>query len=63
RGVVQQPRRTLVLDVYRCRWISGQLQLTDHDAVRWIQSPQIQSLQWADADVPVLDALASVLSA
>ncbi|MEO1366911.1 MAG: (deoxy)nucleoside triphosphate pyrophosphohydrolase [Acidobacteriota bacterium] len=63
RGVAPQPGRTIVLDVYRCRWTAGSLQLRDHDAVRWIQSGHIPDLVWSDADRPILDALASAIRA
>ena len=62
RGVAEQPERTLVLDIYCCRWLGGQLSLSDHDAVRWIQASQIDDLLWAEADVPVLPALRHVLA-
>ena len=56
------PERTIALDVYACRWLSGTLKLTDHDAVRWIQASQVDQLLWAPADVPILDTLREVLS-
>ncbi|MEO1084066.1 MAG: (deoxy)nucleoside triphosphate pyrophosphohydrolase [Acidobacteriota bacterium] len=61
RGVAPQPGRTIVLDVYRCRWTGGELQLRDHDAVRWIQARHIPALAWADADLPILAALEAAI--
>lgn len=55
--------RAIVLDVYCCHWLDGELRLTDHDAARWIQASQIEALLWAEADVPILGALAAVLGA
>jgi len=37
-----------------CAWQGGQLCLHDHDLVRWCTPAQLQSLNWAGADVPVL---------
>ncbi|MEM8993259.1 MAG: (deoxy)nucleoside triphosphate pyrophosphohydrolase [Acidobacteriota bacterium] len=61
RGVARRPGRTIVLDVYRCRWAGGDLHRRDHDAVRWIQAGHIPELDWADADLPIIDALASAI--
>lgn len=53
--------RVIVLDVYCCRWLDGELTLSDHDVVRWIGSSEIESLDWALADRLVLDALRTML--
>ncbi|MEM8934274.1 MAG: (deoxy)nucleoside triphosphate pyrophosphohydrolase [Acidobacteriota bacterium] len=57
RGSVEGDRRTIVLDVYEARWTTGTLTLSDHDRARWIDASAVHELNWAAADVPVLDAL------
>lgn len=58
RGVADTPDRRIVLDVYLARRSGGTLQLAEHAAIRWIESADIPSLDWAPADRPVLPALA-----
>ena len=58
RGVAEVGERTIVLDVYETTWIDGELRLSDHDQTLWIGSGGVDALDWAAADVPVLDALA-----
>jgi len=36
---------------------SGSLELTEHVASRWLQVSDLSTLDWAAADVPVVDAL------
>ena len=43
--------------VFRARQTGGTLTLVDHDAHRWVTSPELASLQWAPADLPHLSAL------
>ena len=57
RGVAEVGERTIVLDVYETTWTDGELCLSDHDQTRWIDSGGVKALDWAAADVPVLDAL------
>lgn len=34
----------------------GELRLTDHDAIRWLTVDELGSLQWAPADIPLVEA-------
>lgn len=63
RGTAKKRRRQIVLDVYEATWTTGALALVDHDAVRWVGAAAVRSLDWAAADVPVLDALVERLGA
>ena len=45
------------LDVYLATIASGELQLLEHAAVRWLAAAELDSLDWADADRPLLAAL------
>ncbi|MCG8455091.1 MAG: hypothetical protein MI919_02340, partial [Holophagales bacterium] len=57
QGRIERDGQVLVLDVYEARWIAGEMRLLDHDQARWIEVSEIHSLEWAEADVPVLEAL------
>ncbi len=45
------------LDVYLATIAGGELRLLEHGAVRWLQAAELDSLDWADADRPLLAAL------
>ena len=55
---------TAVLRVYRARLLDGEEpRLLDHDAHRWLTAEQLDDVPWIEADRPVVEALAAVLSA
>ncbi|VEI13569.1 (deoxy)nucleoside triphosphate pyrophosphohydrolase [Trueperella bialowiezensis] len=54
---------TVRLDAYVCRLVSGQPQLTEHEAVGWFTPEELAGLDWAPADVPVVVELEKLLSA
>jgi 8-oxo-dGTP diphosphatase len=56
-GVVEGDTRAIQLDVYRCRWIGGELEPREHDAVRWVAPAEMKQLRWAKADWPAVTAL------
>ncbi len=47
----------LVMHVYSCHALSGPLQLTEHLDHRWLRPAEMNDLDWAAADVPVVKAL------
>lgn len=36
---------------------SGEMQLTEHDAVKWLSSQQLSSLKWCPADLPIVSTV------
>ncbi|MFT4974929.1 MAG: 8-oxo-dGTP diphosphatase [Myxococcota bacterium] len=56
------PDLLICLSAYRCTLLTGPIQLTEHSAVRWLTASQLRSLDWAPADVPLLDAVAAVMA-
>lgn len=64
---VEIPQKSLriVMYVYSCiivhRADDCPITSTDHDDLRWIYPDQILELQWAVADVPILDDLRTFL--
>lgn len=55
-GEPERPR-CLLLEVYFCRWIGGQVQLAEHRTWRWITGSQVSALPWSPADRPLLTKL------
>ena len=41
---------------YRCMLVAGEPVLRDHDAARWLAGPEMDTLDWAPADLPLLAA-------
>ncbi len=50
------------LDIFVARLVSGEVRLTEHRRYGWFRAEQIDSLEWAAADRPVLSALKRLLS-
>ena len=51
----------IVLDVYAAQYRSGSLELREHAAAEWMAADDFGSLDWADADVPLLGAVTKIL--
>jgi 8-oxo-dGTP diphosphatase len=50
------PAFSVVLYPLRCRITSGELTLHEHAAARWLSPADLFSVDWAAADLPVLEA-------
>jgi 8-oxo-dGTP diphosphatase len=50
------PAFSVVLYPLRCRIISGEPTLYEHAAARWLSPAELFSVDWAAADLPVLEA-------
>lgn len=48
---------TIRLRVYRVEWVTGELALSVHDAVEWVQTSALLSYDLAPADVPIAEGL------
>ncbi len=57
QGRVLAGGRQIVLDVYFASLAAGEPQPHAHIELRWIRASEIESLAWADADLPILPAL------
>jgi mutator protein MutT len=42
---------------YKVKHVSGEFQLIDHDEIRWLPLEELDSLKWAPADIPIIEAL------
>ena len=50
---------TIELTTFYCTLVDGDLRLTDHDETKWVTPAEAASLNWAPADIPAVEALAS----
>ena len=54
--------RTIELDVFTAAVVSGEIRLAEHRQVGWFRAGEIDGLDWAAADRPVLPALRRAIS-
>ncbi|SFB59433.1 (deoxy)nucleoside triphosphate pyrophosphohydrolase [Algoriphagus aquimarinus] len=40
-----------------CVWGSGKLKLVEHQEVKWLAKEELKSLNWAQADIPIVEDL------
>lgn len=63
RGVGHVGQRTIFLDVYEATWLSGSLTLTEHHELGWFEAEELDTLDWPEADHPILPAVKSAIAA
>ena len=47
--------KNINLKVYRCKYISGEINDTEHQALKWMKPGEMESLDWAEADQPIVE--------
>ena len=63
RGEVALEARDIILDIYEARITGGSLTLAEHDESRWIGAAELDTLDWAVADLPAVAVLRERLRA
>lgn len=63
RGEADHGGRRIVLDVWLARRVAGNPVSREHDAVGWFAAGELATLDWPDADLPLLEPLARALGA
>jgi 8-oxo-dGTP diphosphatase len=53
--------KQIMLSAYFCNWSEGDLTLNDHDAIKWCVPKELLSLDWAPADIPIVQALVAAM--
>lgn len=53
----------VTLTTYYCKLVSGDPQLTEHAAVRWLAPSDLGLLDWAPADIPAVEQIQAELAA
>jgi 8-oxo-dGTP diphosphatase len=61
RGEARARRSVIVLDVYAAELTGGEPHPTEHAELRWLKADELSSLDWAEADVPILPSVAAWL--
>ena len=49
----------LVMHVYNCLILKGEPLLKEHVALKWLRVEELDQLDWAAADIPIVDKLMS----
>lgn len=47
----------LIMDTYFCAVIKGNLELREHMDAKWVQNNQLKDLDWAEADVTIINKI------
>jgi len=47
----------VTLTTFYCELLSGDLTLTEHEAVKWLAPADLERLEWAPADIPAVQAI------
>lgn len=51
----------LSMKCFMCEQLSGEIQLLEHEAARWLGRTDLRSVNWLPADLEVVDLLAEML--
>lgn len=51
------PDFNLVMDTFVCEIVGGELKLNEHIDSKWLGVEELNQLDWAAADIPIVDAL------
>ncbi len=53
----QYPDKNILLTAYLAGYISGELSLTDHDRIQWVEPEKLLEYDLSPADIPVAEKL------
>ena len=53
----QYPDFRIIMDTFLCAIESGELILTEHIDHKWLHKNELESLDWAAADIPIVNQL------
>jgi 8-oxo-dGTP diphosphatase len=51
------PTKTIHLNAYLCTWISGEIELRSHDAIKWVATASLKDYDFAPADLSFVHKL------
>lgn len=57
------PAITVNLIPFICKLIGGKINLAEHAAYKWLDANELSTLDWADADVPIVKNYLNYLNA
>lgn len=53
----QYPEFFLVMDVYLCSIVSGEISLSVHEDARWLSAIDIDTVDWLPADIAIIEEM------
>ncbi|MBS6643908.1 MAG: (deoxy)nucleoside triphosphate pyrophosphohydrolase [Clostridiaceae bacterium] len=56
------PTFHLSMDCFWCEIISGNLELKEHEAARWLTKDKLDSIEWLPADITLIDKIKTGLN-
>ena len=56
------PSFAITLHPFICEIDSGEITLHEHAAINWLSPSEMLTLDWADADIPIVQGVAALLS-
>lgn len=45
----------VILTTFYCSLLNGEPRLTEHAEIRWVQTKELDQLEWAPADIPAVE--------
>ena len=48
------------LTTFQCELVEGRPVLTEHETIEWLAPHDLQSLEWAPADIPAIEKLSKI---
>ena len=55
------PKFHLSMQCFWCEVVSGNLELKEHEAARWLQKEQIYEVEWLPADVSLVEKIRQIV--
>jgi 8-oxo-dGTP diphosphatase len=55
------PDFMLIMHSYLCSWDNSQIELSEHVDFKWLEKSELSSLDWAAADIPIVEGLQNAL--
>jgi|GEM_PF-238695 len=52
----EYPDKNINLRVYRCKYVAGEIVDREHQALAWKKPEEVESLDWAEADKPIVES-------
>lgn len=60
-SVYDYGEKIIKLVAYHVTHVSGEFRLTDHDELRWLKRTELDAVEWAPADIPLVQSAYSLL--
>lgn len=56
------PEFHLSMDCFRCRVVSGDLVLREHEAARWLHKEELDTVKWLEADLSLIGIIGETMT-